>query len=98
MDRRSSHIPLCLVTVFIILSWVTVSLNSENRLFQPASAQDFNDTRNGIQNGTAESTMLADRSLIVNLLAVDLENRLNKSAAILQITGELPQLKKNISC
>jgi hypothetical protein len=41
----------------------------------------------------SESTMLADRSLIVELLADNLENRLNKSAAILEITGELPQVK-----
>jgi hypothetical protein len=33
---------------------------------------------------------------LVKLLADDLENRLNKSAAILEITGELPQVK-NVS-
>jgi hypothetical protein len=30
---------------------------------------------------------------LVKLLANNLENRLNKSAAILEITGELPQVK-----
>ncbi len=40
--------------------------------------------------------MPADGSLIVKLLADILENRINKSAAILEITGELPQVK-NVS-
>ena len=49
-----------------------------------------------IQNETAGSTIHADRSLIVNLLADNLENRLNESGAILEITGELPEVK-NVS-
>ena len=61
--------------------------------FETASAQVFNNTGSVIQNNTAESTMPTDRSLLVKLLADDLENRLNKSAAILEITGELPLVK-----
>ncbi|HXV88248.1 MAG TPA: cache domain-containing protein [Nitrososphaeraceae archaeon] len=93
MFGRSSDITLYLFTVFVILSLNTGGVNSENRFFEPASAQGFNDTRNGIRDGTAESTVLADRSLIVKLLVDDIENRINKSAAILEITGELPKVK-----
>jgi hypothetical protein len=59
--------------------------------FETASSQVFN-TGSVIQNKTAESTMPADRGLIVKLLADNLEKRINKSAGILEITGELPQV------
>ena len=96
MFRRSLAIILSLLTIFIILSFAIDAVNSQDRFFKPASAQGFNDTGSGIQNGTAESTMSADRSLIVKLLADNLKNRIDKSAAILEITGELPQVK-NVS-
>ena len=86
-------ITLCLLTIFIILSLDIGTVNLEDKFFEPSSAQVFNNTGSGIQNKTAESTIPADRSLLVKLLADNLENRLNKSAAILEITGELPQVK-----
>ena len=67
------------------------TVNLEDKFFEHASAQDFNNT-SGIQNETAESTT----PLILKLLADNLENRLNKSAIILEITGDLPQVK-NVS-
>ena len=89
-------ITLCLLTVFIIISLDIGTVNLEDKFFETASAQVFNNTGNVIQNKTAESTISADRSLLLKLLADNLENRLNKSAAILEMTGELPQVK-NIS-
>ena len=89
-------ITLCLLTIFIILSLDIGTVNIQDKFFETASAQVFNNTKSVIQNKTAESTIPADRSLLVKLLADDLENRLNKSAAILEITGELPQVK-NVS-
>ena len=89
-------ITLCLLTIFIILSLDIGTVSIQDKFFETASAQVFNNTGNGIQNKTAESTIPADRSLLVKLLADNLENRLNKSAAILEMTGELPQVK-NIS-
>ena len=86
-------ITLCLLTIFIILSLDIGTVNLEDKFFETASAQVFNNTGSVIQNKTAESTMPADRSLLVKLLADNLENRLNKSAAILEITGEIPQVK-----
>jgi hypothetical protein len=69
------------------------TVNIQDKFFEPSSAQGFNNTRSGIQNETAESTIPTERGLLVKLLVDDLENRLNKSAAILEITGELPQVK-----
>ena len=92
-NGMSLVITLCLLTVFIILSLDIGTVNLEDKFFEISSAQVFNNTGSGIQNNTAESTILADRSLLVKLLANNLENRLNKSAAILEITGELPQVK-----
>ena len=82
-----------LTTIFIILSLNIGTVNLQNKFFETAIAQVFNNTISGIQNKTAESTIPADRSLLIKLLANNLENRLNKSAAILEITGELPQVK-----
>lgn len=92
-----SLVILSFLTIFIILSLDASSTkNLQDRFFEPAIAQGINNTTGGIQNKTAESTMPADGSLIVKLLADNLENRINKSAAILEITGELPQVK-NVS-
>jgi hypothetical protein len=85
-----------LLTIFIILSLDIDTVNLQDKFFEPASAQGFNNTKSEIHNETAESTIQADRTLMVKLLADNLENRLNKSAAILEITGELPQVK-NVS-
>ena len=88
---RRSFVILILLTVFIILLLDVRTVNLQDKFFEHASAQDFINT-SGIQNETAESTT----PLIVKLLADNLENRLNKSAVILEITGELPQVK-NVS-
>ena len=83
----------CLLAIFIILSLDIGTINIQNLFFEIASTQVFNNTGSGIQDETAEFTTSTDRSLVVKLLADDLENRLNKSAAILEVTGELPQVK-----
>lgn len=88
---RRSFVILILFTMFIILLLDGRTVNLEDKFFEHASAQDFNNT-SGIQNETAESTT----PLILKLLADNLENRLNKSAIILEITGDLPQVK-NVS-
>ncbi|HEX5976189.1 MAG TPA: hypothetical protein VFY68_02875 [Nitrososphaeraceae archaeon] len=88
---RRSFVILILFTMFIILLLDGRTVNLEDKFFEHASAQDFNNT-SGIQNETAESTT----PLILKLLADNLENRLNKSAIILEITGDLPKVK-NVS-
>jgi hypothetical protein len=92
-NGMSLVITLCFLTIFIILSLDIATVNIQDMFFKTASAQVFNNTGSGIQNKTAESTIPADRSLLLKLLAENLENRLNKSAAILETTGELPQVK-----
>jgi Cache domain len=98
ISKRSLIIILSLLTIFIILSLNIDTVNLQSKFFEPVSVhvQGFNNTRSEIQNETAGSTIHADRSLIVNLLADNLENRLNESGAILEITGELPEVK-NVS-
>jgi hypothetical protein len=91
-NGMSSVITLCMLTIFILLSFDFGTINLANRFFEPSSAQVFNNT-GLIQNKTAESTMPADGSLLVKLLVDNIENRLNKSAAILEIMGELSQVK-----
>jgi Cache domain len=91
-NGMSFVITLCALTIFIILAFDFGTVNLADRFFEPSSAQVFN-TTGVIQNKTAESTIPADRSLLLKLLADNLESRLNKSAAILEITGELPQVK-----
>src|SRR5829696_5931077 len=93
---RKSLVILSLFAVFIIPLLDISVINLQDKFFEPLSAQGPNNTGSGIQNNTAESTTPLDRSLIAKLLADNLENRLNKSATILEITGELPQVK-NVS-
>ena len=94
---RALVITLSLLTISIIPLLDVGTVNLQDKFFEPANAQGLNNiTRSEIQNGTAESAMTTDRSILVKLLADNLENRLNKSAAILEITGELPQVK-NVS-
>jgi hypothetical protein len=84
---------LCLLTMSIILS-IDIINSTSNTLVDSANAQITLDSIRGLQNGTAQSTV--DRSLIVKLLADNLQDRFNKSAAILEITSRLPELK-NVS-
>jgi hypothetical protein len=89
----SLTITMCLLTIFIILSMDIGTVSAQDMFFETANAQSFNKTGSIIQNRTAESTMPADRSLIVKLLADNLEERINKSTGILEMTGELPQVR-----
>ena len=75
---------LSLLTIFIILSLDIGTVNIQDKFFEPSSAQGFNNTRSGIQNETAESTIPTERGLMVKLLADNLENRLNKSPEFLR--------------
>ena len=93
MSFKKPLILMFLLTMSIILS-IHIVNSSSNTLVESANAQSTLDSIRGLQNETAESKV--DRSLIVKLLADNLEDRLNKSAAILEITSRLPELK-NVS-
>ena len=83
-------ITLCLLTIFIILSLDIGTVNMQDKFFEPSSAQanisiNYNTTdSNNIQNNI---------SLITNILAKNLENRIQKAGAILEITSKLPQVR-----
>ena len=49
----------------------------------------------GSQNQTRYQTTSNNKALIISLLANNLANQLNKSAAILEITGKLPEVKNH---
>ena len=49
----------------------------------------------GGQNQTHNQTTNNNNTLLISLLANNLANRLNKSAAILQITSNLPEVKNH---
>jgi hypothetical protein len=89
---KKSLIFLCLLTMLIILSLDSSTNSLPNILLGAVNAQNSTDSIRGLQNGTVERST-ADRSLIVKLLADNLENRLNKSTAILEITSRLPDVK-----
>ena len=52
-NGMSLVITLCLLTIFIILSLDIGTVNIQDKFFETASAQVFNNTGGGIQNKTA---------------------------------------------
>ena len=85
----SSVITLCLLTIFIILS-LNIGTNIQDNLFEPSSAQADISTN---YNTTDSNSTQNDISLITNILAKNLENRVQKAGAILEITSKLPQVR-----
>ena len=79
---RGSLVILSLLTIFIILSLdITSTISIQDKFFEPAIVQGFHNAGSVIQNETAESTISADRSLLLKLLADNLENRIDRSGA-----------------
>ena len=85
----SSVITLCLLTIFIILS-LNIGTNIQDNFFEPSSAQADISTK---YNTTDSNSTQNDISLITNILAKNLENRVQKAGAILEITSKLPQVR-----
>ena len=76
--------------IFIILSLVIGTLNIQDMYFEPANAQlDINTNYDTINSNSSQNNL----SLITNLLAKNLENRIQKAGAILEITSKLPQVR-----
>jgi hypothetical protein len=83
-------ITLYLLTIFIILSLDIGTVNSEDKFFETASAQaDINTNYNTTDSNSIQNNI----SLTTNILAKNLENRVQKAGAILEITSKLPQVK-----
>jgi hypothetical protein len=83
-------ITLCLLTIFIILSLDIGTVNIQDKFFEPSSAQADISTN---YNTTDSNSTQNDISLITNILAKNLENRVQKAGAILEITSKLPQVR-----
>ncbi|HKQ21393.1 MAG TPA: cache domain-containing protein [Nitrososphaeraceae archaeon] len=83
-------ITFCCLTIFIILSLGIGIVNVQNMFFEPANAQADINTN---YNTTASNSTQNNISLITNVLAMNLENRIQKAGAILEITSKLPQVR-----
>ena len=81
---------LCFLTIVIILSLNIGTVNLEDKFFEPFSAQANINTN---YNSTDSNSIQNNISLITNILAKNLENRIHKAGAILEITSKLPQVR-----
>ncbi|CAN5568125.1 hypothetical protein BH18THE1_BH18THE1_21190 [soil metagenome] len=81
---------LRLLTIFIFLSLNIGIVNLEDKFFEPFSAQANINTN---YNSTDSNTLQNNISLITNILAKNLENRIQKTGAILEMTSKLPQVR-----
>ena len=81
---------LCLLTIFIVLSLNIGIVNLEDKFFEPISAQANINTN---YDSTESNSIQNNISLITNILAKNLENRIQKAGAILEITSKLPQVR-----
>ena len=81
---------LRLLTIVIILSLNIGTVNLEDKFFEPFSAQAIINTN---YNSTDSNSIQNNISLITNIVAKNLENRIQKAGAILEITSKLPQVR-----
>jgi len=81
---------LRLLTIFIFLSLNIGNVNLEDKFFEPFSAQANINTND---NSTDSNSIQNNISLITNILAKNLENRIQKTGAILEMTSRLPQVR-----
>lgn len=81
---------LRLLTIVIILSLNIGTVNLEDKFFEPFSAQANINTN---YNSTDSNSIQNNISLITKILAKNLENRIQKAGAILEITSKLPQVR-----
>ena len=76
--------------IFIILSMGIGAINIQDIFFEPVSAQaDINTSYDATDSNSTQNNIL----LITNILAKNLENRIQKAGAILEITSKLPQVR-----
>ena len=76
--------------IFIFLSLSISAVNIQNMFVEPINAQTANNT-NYIT--TDSSSTYNNVSLITNILVKNLENRIHKAGAILEITSKLPEVR-----
>jgi hypothetical protein len=89
-NGMSLVITSCGLTIFFILSLSIGTVNIQDIFFEPASAlTDIDSNYN-----TTDSNITQDNiSLITDILTKNLENRIQKAGAILEVTSKLPQVR-----
>ncbi|MGA8842594.1 MAG: cache domain-containing protein [Nitrososphaeraceae archaeon] len=76
--------------IFIVLSLGIGAVNIQDIFFEPVSAQaNINTNYDATDSNSTQNNIL----LITNILAKNLENRIQKAGAILEITSKLPQVR-----
>jgi Cache domain len=98
MCKKKLLILLSCTVIMVITSSPLLNNNGFPYLFHQAIAQKIIEKNNlsgnkGLQNQNIQLTV-NNKILLANLLANNLENRLNKSAAILELTSILPEVRK----
>jgi Cache domain len=98
MCKKKLLILFSCIVIMVITSSPLLNNNGFPYLFHQAIAQKIIEKNNssgikGLQNQNIQLTV-NNKILLANLLANNLENRLSKSAAILEITSKLPEVKK----
>lgn len=83
------------ISFMFIIGTVSLLIYENNGLFQTLNGQEDEDEllNNDLSVQTNDTGLLLYKTVIVQLLADQLETKLNKSAAILEIASTLPQIR-----
>ncbi len=87
-DKKLSKFKIFAIFIFISLSISAV--NIQNMFVEPITAQTANNTNYITSDSSGTYNNI---SLITNILVKNLENRINKAGAILEITSKLPEVR-----
>ena len=89
-DGRKIAAILTIFSIFIILLSYIGFVNLDHVFFNPVNAQESISTNYNITDSNSTHNSI---SLIKNMLAKNLENRIQKAGAIFEITSKLPQIR-----
>jgi Cache domain len=85
---------ICSIVIIIIIGTFFFPSIQDDRIFERIIAQeDISINNNSLLQNNQTELSIHDKNIIVQLLANNLETKLNKSAATLEITSELPQIR-----
>ena len=94
--RRISYIPI-FVSFILLIGTISFLKFQDDRIFERIIAQDISIKNNNslllLQDNQTELSIYNKNIIIVQLLANQLETKLNKSAALLELASESPQIK-----
>jgi hypothetical protein len=87
-DKKLSKFKI--LAIFIFLSLSISAVNIQNMFVEPITAQTANNTNYITSDSSGTYNNI---SLITNILVKNLENRIHKAGAILEITSKLPEVR-----